>query len=85
MVKMEGEIGDWARNLAKRDLALLRQIIVAGQKSGDFRPGDPDRHARFAMGSWIYLVEWYRPTPEHPSDAVADEIVEYVLAGLSNR
>ena len=56
MVKMDGVIGDWARELARNDLALLRGMIVQGQKTRDFRPGDPDVLARLVMGSWIYLV-----------------------------
>jgi hypothetical protein len=85
MVKMEGVIGDWARDLARKDLAVLRHIIVQGQKSGDFRPGDPDLLARLAMGSWIYLVEWYRPTSTLTPEAVVEEVVDYVLGALANR
>jgi AcrR family transcriptional regulator len=82
MVKMDGPIGNWARQLARTDLATLRTIILQGQKSGVFRPGDPDVLARLVMGSWIYLVEWYRPPAAQTPEAIADEVVEFVMTSL---
>ena len=82
MIKMEGEVGRWSRDLARRTLATLRSLVVQGQRTGAFRAGDPDLLARHIMGSWIYLVDWYRPKEGESIQPVVDELVEFVLAGV---
>ena len=85
MIRMEGEIGKWSRNLARATIAQIRGIIVQGQRSGAFRAGDPDLLARHVMGTWIYLHEWYRPQEGESIEPVVDELVDFVMAAVRKR
>jgi TetR/AcrR family transcriptional regulator, cholesterol catabolism regulator len=82
LVHMEGEIGDWARTYRRSNFEGIREIIVQGQKTGVFRPADPDALAAFVLGSLTVLSEWYRPGGRLDREAIVLEMVGYVLSGV---
>lgn len=83
MATMEGPIGDWTRKMIREDIALLRRLIVEGQRSGEFRAGDPELMARTTMGIWLYPIEWIRADGEVDKQLIEDEVVAFVMAGLA--
>lgn len=82
LVRMEGPAGDWAREDPKRYFVAIRQIIIQGQKEGAFRPVDPDIVASTILGILAHLPTWYRVGGRIASDALVDEMTDFVLAGI---
>jgi AcrR family transcriptional regulator len=82
MAHMDGEIGDWARNYRRRNYEALRDVIVAGQEIGEFRPADADALAAFILGSLTVLCEWYRPGGRIDGEHLGDEMAEFIMAAV---
>lgn len=82
ITRMEGPVGEWAREDPKRYFVAIRQIIIQGQKEGAFRPADPDILASTILGIFAYLPTWFRRGGRIRPDALVDEITEYILRGV---
>lgn len=82
LVRMRGPTGDWAREGPKKQYALLRKLLLQGQKEGSVRVTDPDMAASMILGVLAHVPNWYRPAEQTDTAALIDEIVEFVLVGL---
>jgi AcrR family transcriptional regulator len=82
LVRVEGEVGEWARDFRRKHFTAIRQLIVAGQKEGVFRAGDPDILAATTLGLLVQVCEWYRPGGRVGAEALIEEMVEFVMGGL---
>lgn len=77
-----------SRIIDMRDLYEKRfiDLIARGVSSGDFRPVDSRRAAKWVLGAMNWLVMWYRPStsrdPEQES-IIAGEVAEFVTRGLT--
>ncbi|MGH8516280.1 MAG: TetR/AcrR family transcriptional regulator [Panacagrimonas sp.] len=82
LVRMKGAIGDWAREGPKKNFAVIRKIILQGQKEGVFRPADPDLVSSMILGVLAYVPNWYhREHPAQPEELMR-EVLEYALGGV---
>lgn len=82
LVRMKGVIGDWAREGPKKNFAVIRKIVLQGQKEGHFRAADPDLVAAMILGVLAHVPNWYhRDHPAQPEELMR-EVVEYVLGGI---
>jgi AcrR family transcriptional regulator len=73
------------RNLvAKRDKyeAGVRNLIVAGMRSGEFAPCDPALAVRAILGSLNWSVQWFNPEGPLTSAEIAQTFAEYLIRGL---
>lgn len=82
LVRMEGPAGQWAREDPKRYLVAIRHILIQGQKSGEFRPADPDVLASTIFGILAHLPNWYRLQSRIQPEFLVDEMIEFIMAGL---
>jgi AcrR family transcriptional regulator len=82
LVRMEGAVGDWAREDPKRYFVAIRQIIIQGQKEGSFRAVDPDIIASVIFGVLAHLPTWYRRGGRISPESLVQEVSEFILAGL---
>ena len=82
LIRIPGEVGDWARQDPKRYFVAIRQIIIQGQKEGKFRAVDPDIIASVIFGILANLPNWYRRGGRIRPDALVDEILEFILTAL---
>ena len=85
LVRMEGPAGDWAREDPKRYLIAIRHIIVQGQKTGEFRPADPDVLASTIFGILPQLPNWYRVSSRIQPQSLVDEIIEFIMEGIRSK
>lgn len=83
MVRMQGSLGEWARSTPRRHVGTIRQLIIKGQKEGDFRATDPDAIAAIIMGILSHVPHWILEARPVDAKAVAREMCEFVLAGLA--
>lgn len=83
LVRMRGPTGDWAREGPKKQYALLRKLILQGQKEGDIRATDPDTAASMLLGVLAHVPSWYRPGEQTEPEALITEIVEFMMLGLT--
>ncbi len=83
MVRMQGTLGEWARSTPKRHAGTIRQLIIQGQKEGEFRASDPDAIAGLIMGILAHVPHWILEARPVDAQAVAREMCEFVLIGLS--
>jgi len=82
LVRMKGAIGDWAREGPKKNFAVIRKIILQGQKEGAFRAADPDLVSSMILGVLAHVPNWYhRDHPAQP-DELMREVLEYALGGV---
>ena len=85
LVRMKGTIGDWAREGPKKNFAVIRKIILQGQKDGSFRAADPDLVSSMILGVLAHVPNWYhRDHPSQPEELMR-EVLEYVLGGIRSR
>ncbi len=84
MVRMQGTLGEWARSTPKRHAGTIRQLVIQGQKEGEFRATDPDAIAGVIMGILAHVPHWILEAQPSDPEAVAREMCEFVLAGLTN-
>lgn len=82
LIRMDGPVGDWARQDPKRYFVAIRQIVIQGQKEGVFRAVDPDIIASVIFGILAHLPTWYRLGGRIQPQALVSEVTEFVLAGL---
>lgn len=83
LVRMRGPTGDWAREGPKKQYALLRKLLLQGQKEGSVRVTDPDMAASMILGVLAHVPNWYRPAEQTDTPALIDEIVDFILTGLA--
>jgi AcrR family transcriptional regulator len=82
LVRMKGAIGDWAREGPKKNFAVIRKIILQGQKEGMFRAADPDLVSSMILGVLAHVPNWYhREHPAQPEELMR-EVLEYALGGI---
>lgn len=82
LIRLEGPAGDWAREDPKKYFNAIRQIILQGQKEGDFRAIDPDAIASTIVGILAHLPTWYRRDGRIAPDALVDELTDFIMAGV---
>lgn len=85
LVHLEGPGGEWARAVRRDNVARLREAIIAGQASGEFRDGDLEVLAHQVMGSIAALTDWYKPDGQVKVDALVPEVTAFIMAGLEKR
>src|SRR5947209_13251821 len=70
--------------VAKRDKyeAGVRNLIVAGMRSGEFAPGDPALVVRAILGSLNWSVQWFSPEGPLTSTEIAEKCADYLIRGL---
>jgi TetR/AcrR family transcriptional regulator len=70
--------------VAKRDKyeAGVRNLIVAGMRSGEFAPCDPALTVRAILGSLNWSVQWFNPEGPLTSAEIADRFADYLIRGL---
>lgn len=78
----EEQRGDILR-LQRRIVDLYREVIVAGQESGEFAPGSPTVAAFGVLGILSYTVFWFRPDGRMNADAVADAVAAQAVRSVS--
>lgn len=72
------------RLVAKRDRyeAGVRELIVAGVKSGEFVTADAALAARAVLGAVNSSVLWFNPEGVMPAEDVAEKFADYLVRGL---
>lgn len=83
LVRMRGPAGDWAREGPKRQFALLRKLVLQGQKEGSVRASDPDMTASMILGVLSHVPTWYRPGEQADPEGLINEIVDFVRIGIT--
>jgi AcrR family transcriptional regulator len=70
--------------LAKRDKYEegVRNLIVAGMRSGEFAPCDPALAARAILGGLNWSVQWFSPEGPLTAAEIADSFADYLIRGL---
>jgi TetR/AcrR family transcriptional regulator, cholesterol catabolism regulator len=82
LLRMEGPVGDWARNDPKRYLIAIRQLILQGQREGTFRPMDLDIMASTIFGILVHVTNWYRLGGRIQAQDLVYELVDFIIRGL---
>jgi hypothetical protein len=77
----------WHDNLVSRGIDLISKLVRKGQKSGEFRDGDPRHYALSLISPLLAAVifrETFQPTGAKTFDipALMKQHVETVLSGL---
>src|SRR2546430_2264135 len=73
------------RNLvAKRDKYEegVRNLIVAGVRSGEFAPCDPALAVRAILGSLNWSIQWFNPEGPLTATEIAERFADYLIRGL---
>src|SRR5436853_7205275 len=76
------------RNLvAKRDKyeAGVRNLIVAGMRSGEFAPCDAALAGRAILGGLNWSVQWFNPEGPLTAAEIAERFADYLIRGLLAR
>ncbi len=70
--------------VVKRDKyeAGVRNLIVAGMRSGEFAPCDPALAVRAILGSLNWSVQWFSPEGPLTSAEIAERFADYLIRGL---
>jgi AcrR family transcriptional regulator len=70
--------------MAKRDRYEegVRQLIVAGTRSGEFIPCDPALIARAVLGALNWSVRWFNPEGSLTASEIAKGFADYLIRGL---
>lgn len=70
--------------VAKRDRYEegVRQLIVAGTRSGEFIPCDPALVARAVLGALNWSVRWFSPEGSMTATEIAEGFADYLIRGL---
>src|ERR1700722_7698507 len=70
--------------VAKRDRYEegVRQLIVAGARSGEFIPCDPALVARAVLGALNWSVRWFNPDGSLTASEIAEGFADYLIRGL---
>jgi TetR/AcrR family transcriptional regulator len=70
--------------VAKRDKYEegVRNLIVAGMRSGEFAPCDPALAVRAILGSLNWSVQWFSPEGPLTAAEIAERFADYLIRGL---
>src|SRR6266851_1937725 len=70
--------------VAKRDKyeAGVRNLIVAGMRSGEFAPCDPALAVRIILGGLNWSVQWFSPEGPLTAAEIAERFADYLIRGL---
>jgi AcrR family transcriptional regulator len=60
----------------------VRNLIVAGMRSGEFVPCDPALVVRAILGGLNWSVQWFRPEGPLTAAEIADRFADYLIRGL---
>ncbi len=75
------------KRLGSRRREFMRRYVVQRQAEGAFRQGDPDLALNFAVGSLVHFAMakhiFGMKKPAIADEAVIKQIVEFILAGLT--
>ncbi|RYC23253.1 TetR/AcrR family transcriptional regulator [Ciceribacter ferrooxidans] len=69
--------------LQRRIVGLYRDVVVAGQKSGEFAPGSPTMAAFGILGILSYTVFWFQPDGQMSAEAVAEVVAAQAVRSVS--
>ncbi len=70
--------------IAKRDKYEegVRNLIVAGMRSGEFAPCDPALAVRAILGGLNWSVQWFSPEGPLTAVEIAERFADYLIRGL---
>ncbi len=70
--------------VAKRDKYEegMRNLIVAGMRSGEFAPCDPALAVRAILGGLNWSVQWFSPQGPLTAAEIAERFADYLIRGL---
>jgi AcrR family transcriptional regulator len=70
--------------VAKRDKYEegVRNLIVAGMRSGEFAPCDPALAVRAILGGLNWSVQWFSPDGPLTAAEIAERFADYLIRGL---
>jgi hypothetical protein len=73
--------------VAKRDKYEegVRNLIVAGMRSGEFVPCDPALAVRVILGGLNWSVGWFNPEGPLTAAEIAEKFADYLIRGLLAR
>ena len=73
--------------VVKRDRSEegVRQLIVAGTRTGEFVPCDPALAARAVLGALNWSVRWFNPDGAMAAAEIAEGFAEYLIRGLLSK
>jgi hypothetical protein len=73
--------------VAKRDKYEdgVRNLIVAGMRSGEFVPCDPALAVRVILGGLNWSVQWFNPEGPLTAAEIAERFADYLIRGLLAR
>src|SRR6266851_4037626 len=73
--------------VAKRDKYEegVRNLIVAGMRSGEFAPCDPALAVRAILGGLNWSVQWFNPEGPLTAGEIAERFADYLIRGLLAR
>jgi TetR/AcrR family transcriptional regulator len=60
----------------------VRNLIVAGIRTGEFAPGDPALAVRAILGSLNWSVQWFSPEGPLTAAEIAERFADYLIRGL---
>jgi len=60
----------------------VRQLIVAGTRTGEFVPCDPALAARAVLGALNWSVRWFNPDGAMTAAEIAEGFADYLIRGL---
>jgi len=63
----------------------VRQLIVAGTRSGEFVHCDPALAARAVLGALNWSVRWFNPDGAMTAAEIAEGFAEYLIRGLLSK
>jgi AcrR family transcriptional regulator len=69
--------------LQRRIVGMYREVIISGQKSGEFAAGSPTVAAFGVLGILSYAVFWFRPGGQLSAAAVADAVAAQAVRSVS--
>ena len=63
----------------------VRQLIVAGARTGEFVPCDPALAARAVLGALNWSVRWFNPEGALTAAEIAEGFADYLIRGLQSK
>ncbi len=63
----------------------VRQLIVAGTRTGEFVPCDPALAARAVLGALNWSVRWFNPDGAMTAVEIAEGFANYLIRGLLSK
>ncbi|TDK48675.1 TetR/AcrR family transcriptional regulator [Antarcticimicrobium luteum] len=81
--KLSDEQRDDILRLQRRIVGLYRDVIAAGQKTGEFAAGSPTMSAFGVLGILSYAVFWFRPDGQMDAESVASAMAAQAVRSVS--